>query len=122
MRSLCVVLVALALCACGERADLTVTVTDRTSPGPWDIPDELNRVSLLVTSADAKELVLERDYPLTASDKFPLKYELDLGKATDKPVRVEVNGYKDQTWLGAGIGTAQLSTKQTAAVSIELAP
>jgi hypothetical protein len=113
------VLAALLLAACGSGA-VFLTIEAEGPEGALRIPDDVDRVVVRVTDADGSNVLLDKEYPLTAELRFPLTLGLEPGPQTGERIRVEVTAFKGDQLVGDSAAVVDITPQQEAAVTLRI--
>ncbi len=113
------VLGALLLAACGSGA-VFLTIEAVGPEGTLRIPDDVDRVVVRVTDADGSSVLLEKEYPLTAEQRFPLTLGLEPGPQTGERIRVEVTAFKGAEMVGDSAAVVDITPQQESTVTVRI--
>lgn len=113
---------AVALCACGGRGGIYLTI-EAPVPGGGSlrVPDDVDRVSVTVASPDRTVVHLAKDYALDPSlHKFPLTLALEPGSQTGSRAFVGVELWKQDVQVGAAEAVVPIVSSQTTNVTLRI--
>jgi len=113
------VLGALLLAACGKGA-VFLTIEAVGPEGTLRIPDDVDRVAVRITDADGSNALLEKEYPLTAEQRFPLTLGLEPGPQTGERIRVEVKAFKGEQLVGDSAAVVDITPQQETTVTLRI--
>jgi hypothetical protein len=113
------VLGALLLAACGSGA-VFLTIEAVGPEGTLRIPDDVDRVLVRVTNADGSNVLLEKEYPLTSEQRFPLTLGLEPGSQTGERIRVEVTAFKGDQVVGDSAAVVDITPQQESTVTVRI--
>jgi hypothetical protein len=114
-----VVLGLLLLAACGRGA-VFLTIEATGPEGTLRIPDDVDRLLVRVTSPEGTEVLLEKEYALTAEHRFPMTLGLEPGPKTGERIRVEVLAFKGEQAVGDTTAVVTISPQQESTVTLRL--
>ncbi len=114
-----VVLGLLLLAACGRGA-VFLTIEATGPEGTLRIPDDVDRLVVRVTSPEGTDVLLEKEYALTAEHRFPLTLGLEPGPQTGERIRVEVQAFKGEQAVGDTTAVVTISPQQESTVTVRL--
>jgi hypothetical protein len=109
----------LLLAACGRGA-VFLTIEAVGPEGTLRIPDDVDRVVVRVTDADSANVLLEKEYPLTSEQRFPLTLGLEPGPETGERIRVEVRAFKGEAPVGDAAAVVPITPQQEATVTLRI--
>jgi hypothetical protein len=110
---------ALLLGACGNGA-VFLTIEAVGPEGTLRIPDDVDRVEVRVTDAEGSNVLLEKEYPLTSEQRFPLTLGLEPGPQTGKRIRVEVTAFKGDQVVGDSAAVVDITPQQESTVTLRI--
>jgi hypothetical protein len=113
------VLGLLLLAACGRGA-VFLTIEAMGPEGTLRIPDDVDRLVVRITSPEGTEVLLEKEYPLTAEHRFPLTLGLEPGPRTGERIGVEVRAFKGEQAVGDAAAVVTISPQQESTVTLRL--
>ncbi|WP_224363643.1 hypothetical protein [Hyalangium versicolor] len=114
-----VVLGLLVLGACGKGA-VFLTIEAVGPEGTLRIPDDVDKVKVRVTDEDGTNVLLEKEYSLTAEQRFPLTLGLEPGPETGERIHVEVTAFKEEQPVGDAAALVPITRQQEAAVTLRI--
>jgi hypothetical protein len=109
----------LLLAACGSGA-VFLTIEAVGPEGTLRIPDDVDRVAVRITDADGSNVLLEKEYPLTAEQRFPLTLGLEPGPQTGERIRVEVTAFKGEQVVGDSTAVVDITPQQESTVTLRI--
>ncbi|MBN1204291.1 MAG: hypothetical protein JXB05_05145 [Myxococcaceae bacterium] len=109
----------LLLMACGRGA-VFLTIEALGPEGTLRIPDDVDKVAVRVTDADGANVLLEKEYPLTPEQRFPLTLGLEPGPQTGERIRVEVRAFKGEELVGDAAAVVPITRQQEATVTLRI--
>jgi hypothetical protein len=109
----------LLVVACGKGA-VFLTIEASGPEGTLRIPDDVDRVAVRVATADGSEVLLEKEYALTAEHRFPLTLGLEPGPKTGERIRVEVRAFKGEEAVGDAAAVVPITAQQEASVTLRI--
>lgn len=111
--------VLLLATACGEGA-VFLTIEAVGPEGTLRIPDDVDRVVVRITDAEGSNVLLEKEYPLTAEQRFPLTLGLEPGPKTGERIQVEVTAYKGEELVGNAAAMVPIVRQQEATATVRI--
>jgi hypothetical protein len=112
-------LLGLLLMGCGE-GSVFLTIEATGPAGALRIPDDVDRLMVRIVSADGEEVLLEKEYPLTAEQRFPLTLGLEPGPKTGERIRVEVAAFLGEQAVGDAAAVVPITPQQEATVTLRI--
>ena len=109
----------LLLTACGEGA-VFLTIEAVGPEGTLRIPDDVDRVAVRVTDAQGANVLLEKEYALTAEQRFPLTLGLEPGPKTGERIQVEVSAFKGEEQVGNASALVPITRQQEATATLRI--
>ena len=109
----------LLIAACG-RGSVFLTIEAVGPEGTLRIPDDVDRVLVRVTDEDGSTVLLEKEYPLTEDNRFPLTLGLEPGPQTSERIRVEVTAFKEEKAVGDAMAVVPITNQQEATVTLRI--
>jgi hypothetical protein len=107
------------LVACGQGA-VFLTIEAVGPEGALRIPDDVDRVVVRVTDDEGMEVLLEKEYPLTEEQRFPLTLGLEPGPKTGERIRVEVLAFKGEELVGDAAAVVPITRQQEASATLRI--
>jgi hypothetical protein len=107
------------LVACGQGA-VFLTIEAVGPEGALRIPDDVDRVVVRVTDDEGMEVLLEKEYPLTEEQRFPLTLGLEPGPKTGERIRVEVMAFKGEELVGDAAAVVPITRQQEASATLRI--
>ncbi|HYI02999.1 hypothetical protein [Hyalangium sp.] len=107
------------LAACGQGA-VFLTIEAVGPEGALRIPDDVDRVVVRVTDDEGMEVLLEKEYPLTEEQRFPLTLGLEPGPKTGERIRVEVMAFKGEELVGDAAAVVPITRQQEASATLRI--
>jgi hypothetical protein len=107
------------LVACGQGA-VFLTIEAVGPEGTLRIPDDVDRVVVRVMDDEGMEVLLEKEYPLTAEHRFPLTLGLEPGPKTGERIRVEVMVFKGEELVGDAAAVVPITRQQEASATLRI--
>jgi uncharacterized protein (DUF58 family) len=111
--------VLLLLTACGEGA-VFLTIEAVGPEGTLRIPDDVDRVVVRITNAQGTNVLLEKEYPLTAEQRFPLTLGLEPGPKTGERIQVEVTAFKGEEPVGNASAMVPITRQQETTATLRI--
>ena len=105
--------------ACGEGA-VFLTIEAVGPEGTLRIPDDVDRVAVRITDAQGVNVLLEKEYPLTADQRFPLTLGLEPGPKTGERIQVEVTAFKGEEQVGNAAAMVPITRQQEATATLRI--
>lgn len=114
------VVVAAGLAACGGRGAIFLTVEGTGPSGVLKIPDEVDAVSVQVTSDEGAKALLDKQYTLGGEQRFPLTLGLEPGSQTGARVRIDITAFKGEVPVATANAKVAMNPQEVTSVTVRL--
>jgi hypothetical protein len=108
------------LLACPGRGAIFLTIEAVSTSGTLRIPEEVDKLVVVVSTADGAEALLEKEYPLQAGQQFPLSLGLEPGPKTPDRVKIQVNASLKDAPVAEAVTVVPLNAQEVTSVTMRL--
>jgi len=117
-----VAVAALALAGCGHGAiDLTIEAVGAN--GPLRVPDDIDRLDVLVARPDNGATLLDKRYALDpVRQTFPLTLRMTQGDQTGNEVTIDAAGFLADAPVGSASVLVPIQPQEVTQVTLRLTP
>jgi len=122
MRSLLLLLALALLAGCGHGAiDLTIEAIGAS--GPLRVPDDIDRLDILVERPDTGATLLAKSYALDpVRQTFPLTLRMTQGDQTGSEVTIDAAGFLAGAPVGSASVLVPIQPQEVTQVTLRLTP
>jgi len=118
-RALALACAALLLPSCAAKGALFLNIEAQKAGQAMKIPDDVDGLSLQVTSTDGKSVVFDKSYALT-HEEFPLSLGLQAGSHTPANVRVVATLSKGDAPVAGAEAAATIAPGEVTTITVRL--
>lgn len=113
-------LACLALAGCGHGA-IDLTIEALGPDGPLRVPDDVDRVDVMVQRADNQQVLLEKSYDLDpARQSFPLSLRMTQGDQTGEAVLISVAAFRQDVRVGDASALVHIQAQEVTSVTLRI--
>jgi hypothetical protein len=111
---------SVALFACGGKGAIFLTIEATGPDGSLKIPDDVDKVAVKVTNPEGTNILLEKDYPLTSEQRFPLTLGLEPGGQTGPRVKIELHAFKAEQPVAETNSLVPINAQEVTSVTLRI--